>query len=314
MRGLIDPERPLNIIDVGSRGGIQDRWKTLSKLVPFQFTGFEPVADECERLNLDSPAQERYIPVALGAINSLKDFTITRAPGNCGLYAPDPIFAKRFNRVRDYDIISTESFEVATLDHVADEYQLGDLDFIKSDTEGGDLDVMIGAEKSLQSCIGVEIEVWFNQVYQGQPLFADIDVYLRQAGFSLFDVARANFPKRTEDQYFGYSKGQLVAGDAVYFRDLLKDEHAPLFWEPAKFVKSLATIMNFGYHDYCLELVQAARDRGTLDVKTSDELERIILKVGSKPLPKIRGQHRLANLFKSLSFHLSLKEVDRLGN
>lgn len=310
----IDPQRPLSIIDVGSRGGIQARWKAISRIVPFRFTGFEPDAAECDNLNRQAAPQEQYIPVALGAEAGDKTFNITRAPGNCGLYPPDPIFTNRFKPARDYDVVATQTFAVATLDQVAEDYQLGEIDFIKSDTEGGDLDVLLGAKRCLQSSFGVEVEVWFNVVYQGQPLFADVDQNLRSIGFSLFDVARANFPKRTAGQHLGTAKGQLLAGDAVYFRDLLREQHDPIFWRPDKFAKSIGIVIAYGYYDYGLEVVQAARDWGKIDDDMAGKLTRVICNAGRRPFPRIRGQHRLANLLKRASFQLSLKEVDRLGN
>jgi hypothetical protein len=52
----------------------------------------------------------------------------------------------------------------------------------------------------------ITTEVEFVPLYEGQPLFGDIDVFLRQHGFKLLNL----YDLWTQED------GQLTAGDAVY--------------------------------------------------------------------------------------------------
>ena len=105
-----------------------------------------------------------------------------------------------------------------------------------------------------------------------------------------------------------------MAGDALYFRDLLRERHDPIFWRPDKIAKSLGIVMAYGYYDYALEIVQAAREWRKISGDMACKLIQVIYNASRRPFPRIRGQHRLANLLKCARLQLSLKEVDRLGN
>ena len=58
------------------------------------------------------------------------------------------------------------------------------VDFIKLDTQGSELDILHGAGSLLDNCSGLQLEVMFSPLYEGQPLFADVDAYLRCAASS----------------------------------------------------------------------------------------------------------------------------------
>ena len=93
-----------------------------------------------------------------------------------------------------------------------------DVDFVKLGTQGSELNILQGAATILkQSVFGHEIEVCFNELYQGTPLFSDIDLFVRQFGFDLIDLRTVSW-KRTVGANVGNSKGQLVFADALYFK------------------------------------------------------------------------------------------------
>jgi hypothetical protein len=60
------------------------------------------------------------------------------------------------------------------------------VDVLKADTQGSELDVLAGAVETLRHVRALELEVEFNPIYDHQPLFGDIDRFLRDRGFVLW--------------------------------------------------------------------------------------------------------------------------------
>jgi hypothetical protein len=54
------------------------------------------------------------------------------------------------------------------------------------DTQGFEHRILRGSEKALHSCHFFLVEVEFNTLYEGQPLFCDVDKFLRDRGFVLW--------------------------------------------------------------------------------------------------------------------------------
>lgn len=82
----------------------------------------------------------------------------------------------------------------------------GDIDILKLDLQGYELEALKGAERSLPSTKLVLIEVEFVPLYENQPLFGDIDVFLRERGFFLLNLY----------ELWTHPDGQLTSGDAIY--------------------------------------------------------------------------------------------------
>ena len=89
-------------------------------------------------------------------------------------------------------------------------------DMLKIDTQGSELDILRGAGKLLDDTLAVELEVEFAPQYQDQPLFADIDQFMRSQGFMIRGLRRTFWRHAAESPNAG--GGQLVHGDALYIR------------------------------------------------------------------------------------------------
>jgi FkbM family methyltransferase len=99
--------------------------------------------------------------------------------------------------------ISNElAVEQVRLDDMVD----GDIDILKLDLQGYELEALKGAERSLPSTKLILIEVEFVPLYENQPLFGDIDVFLRERGFFLLNLY----------ELWTHPDGQLTSGDAIY--------------------------------------------------------------------------------------------------
>jgi hypothetical protein len=88
---------------------------------------------------------------------------------------------------------------------------------LELDVQGGELDVLMGAGRTLDTTLGIQAEVEFAPIYVDQPLFADIDRFLRGRGFQLFDLSR--YHVRRSNAGPAPTRGQLLWGHALYLRD-----------------------------------------------------------------------------------------------
>lgn len=181
-------DEPLTVVDVGARWGVADRWAELAPNL--RIYGFDPDPEECGRLNAAAMAAgdttTTYIPLALGSNNGSEVLYLTRSPGCSSIYPPMSILAGRLPELACIMPIGTSEVTITTLDSWCRANNVTTVDAMKLDTQGSELGVLQGAEHTLQTVQLLEIEVEFNPTYHGQPLFGDVDAYLRARGFLLW--------------------------------------------------------------------------------------------------------------------------------
>ncbi|MGI0487068.1 FkbM family methyltransferase [Pantanalinema rosaneae CENA516] len=225
--------------------------------------GFDADADACAAANAESATRsinwtEHHIPLALGRVIGELPLYVTANPICSSLYPPNQAYLARFAGLQDMmrpDF--TIELEVTTLDQACQDQGIEQIDFLKIDVQGGDLHVLEGATQQLaHNILAIRVEVEFSPLYVNQPLFADVDAYLRQQGFTLFDLqggygSRANLPIRSTVR-----AGQLLWGDALYLRDLVAEEQNSGFKTPEHLLKlaGIADVLDFP--DYALELLE----------------------------------------------------------
>lgn len=225
--------------------------------------GFDADADACETANSDLaerdiPWTEKHIPLALADAIGEKTLYVTKEPMCSSLYPPDDNYMARFHHLPEFATLDfTIEIETTTLDNFLQTEGVNEVDFLQIDVQGADLQVLEGSEKILhQSVLAIQIEVEFAQIYQSQPLFTDIDSYLRPQGFTLFDLyttrrVRAASPLKSE-----VHPGQLLWGEAFYLRDLIQSGNNTHLQTPEKIFKLACVADAMDFSDYALELLQ----------------------------------------------------------
>jgi len=88
--------------------------------------------------------------------------------------------------------------------------------------------VLKGAEKVLESVVAIQTEVEFVPIYRGQPLFAEVDQFLRRHGFMFHRFLKLTGralqsvdAKHDTDA----ERRQVLWSDAVYVRDISTWNH-----------------------------------------------------------------------------------------
>lgn len=293
---------PIVLVDIGARRGLRGYWKCAEKYL--KMIGFEP--DERSFGELMQSDSTKYLNVGLYKEKATLDLYLTRKEGCTSILKPNLTFLDRFPNKEDFNILETISIDCDTLDNQFHKCQIDDVDFGKIDTQGSELFILEGATRALNSMFGLEIEVEFVPVYQDQPLFADIDQFIREKGFQLFDL-RPYYWKRSVGLNYGHPKGQLVFADALYMRttesfgETLKricdDEQ-----KKSKVLRALSICFLYGYFDYALEIFNSSNT-----LFNEDETELIIEKIRSGvtgfagKIPNFRGRGRISNLFDKLA-------------
>jgi FkbM family methyltransferase len=225
--------------------------------------GFDADADACDQANARLEAEainwtEKHLPFVLGSAVGEATLYVTKDPMCSSLYRPNQPFFSRFNKLVD---LMTEEFsvelETTTLDQVCEMEEIQAIDFLKVDVQGGDFQVLQGATQILdRSILAVQVEVEFSPLYHNQPLFADVDMYLRQKGFTLFDISVGYGTRARSPIKSAICPGQLLWGDAFYLRDLLQPDTTSPLKTPAHLFKlaCIADILEFP--DYALEILE----------------------------------------------------------
>lgn len=84
---------------------------------------------------------------------------------------------KRFN------VKSIQKIKCVRLDSILNDYDI-DFDFIKTDTQGADFNVIKSLGKYLDTqIIGIHIELFYKELYEGIVLFEEVDNFLKGYGF-----------------------------------------------------------------------------------------------------------------------------------
>lgn len=80
-------------------------------------------------------------------------------------------------------MVERSEMETRRLDDLLAELPGKGVDYLKIDVQGFELAVLQGASEALKETLVVHSEVEFVEMYEHQPLFAEVDQYMRKQGF-----------------------------------------------------------------------------------------------------------------------------------
>lgn len=270
--GKLDP-LALTLCVVGSRKIYEDDDYAQSPWHIFapnlKIYGFDADPEACEEANAALEAQgipwfERHYPLALAGEVGESTLYITNVIHCSSLYEPNLTYTSRFQGFNvGLNVEATVQVETTTLDVFAQSEGLKSIDVLKVDVQGADLDVLQGGQQIIAATtLAIMIEVEFSAIYRGQPLFSDIDQYLRSQGFVLFDLTMDNswcrLPRAISPFQSQRRGGQLLWADAIYLRDLLGDDQRQQnahLQTPAHLLKLAAIADALDFPDYALEVL-----------------------------------------------------------
>ena len=225
---ILDGERFV-AVDVGAANGIPLNWTRLTGAVDFYL--FEPDEAACAKLAERIPARHaerfRCLPVALSGTGGRRTLHVTNTPTGSSLLPFDTRITAEYGDKPYLYPCREREVDTRTLADVFDELDEGRIDLIKLDTQGTELDILTGLDSPRFSAVqGIELEVGVPGIYRGQAQVSDVQPYLCDRGFELFDlrVARADRHYRGDyDHYRTRIFGQPAGGPTIASRVLEAD-------------------------------------------------------------------------------------------
>jgi FkbM family methyltransferase len=225
--------------------------------------GFDADGNTCDEANAELESREInwreiHIPLAVGKAIEQRTLYITKDPMCISLYPPNEPYLERLDGLSEVaNLDFSIKIDTTTLDQFCKEEEINEIDFLQIDVQGADLDVLEGANQTLnRGTLAIQVEVIFSHLYKDQPLFADVDTFLRKNDFTLFDLSRSYGLRARSPIRSTVRGGQLLWGDAFYFRDLIREDMDGHLKSPERMLKlaCIADILNFP--DYTLEILE----------------------------------------------------------
>ena len=251
---------PIRIVDVGAMAiADPDAYAPIAATLDCEVVGFEPLDEECEKRNQHARPGCVYLPYVVGD-GSVQTFYETNAGMTSSLFEPNTALLEMFDNLEEHvRVVATRKVQTRRLDDVE---EARGADFLKADVQGAELMVFQGAQEILRDVLVIHAEAEFVPLYKNQPLFADVDAFLRGKGFVLHKMAHCAgrlFKPFSMKGNGGREPSQWLWCDAVYVRDFSTFEQLS-----AVQLLKLAAILheNYGSHDL------AALALGTHDRKT----------------------------------------------
>ncbi|KAA9009295.1 FkbM family methyltransferase [Histidinibacterium aquaticum] len=217
----LSPSRRLRVCDVGANPLGEAPYAPLLEAGLAEVHGFEPHPEAYEALTAEDRAGETYYPVAIGRPGA-RELRIHPNSGFTSLHAFDEASLDRIGKrkwMSPKRPIRIVPLETTALDDVD---SLPSIDLLKMDLQGAEGEVVETGGTALADTVAVVTEVRFHRIYEDEPVFGDLDVILRDAGFTLHKflfTKSVMMPHAHEDKVRRPAMtSQLLDGDAVYLR------------------------------------------------------------------------------------------------
>ena len=209
----------INILDIGAALGEEPSYQSLIDAGRVRIVGFEPNDKECERLNELYGSPHLFLPFFAGngqsAIFHETNWSLTGS-----LYEPNTPLLEKFQNLAELTTpVAQHKVETKRIDEIT---EIGEVDFIKIDVQGSELSIFENAKNILADALVIQTEVEFVELYKGQPMFADVDVFLRAHGFqfcTFFGFGSRAFKPLICNANINQGFKQALWSDAIYVKD-----------------------------------------------------------------------------------------------
>ncbi|MBL8395821.1 MAG: FkbM family methyltransferase [Candidatus Accumulibacter sp.] len=222
LKELLTDVSLISIVDIGAALGETPPYQPMVDAGWARVIGFEPDPVECERLNNTFGSPHRFFPCFV-ADGRPSVFHETNWVLTGSLFHPNSPLLEHFQNLAEVVTpVAEHPVDTVRLDDID---EIDDVDFFKIDVQGGELAVFQNAQRILADTLVIQTEVEFVELYEKQPLFADVDRFLRANGFQFHTFngfgMRAFKPLIPADD-INQGFRQFLWSDAIYVRDWMK--------------------------------------------------------------------------------------------
>lgn len=195
----------------------------------------------------------RPLTATLGERAERRRLRLTRQAGLSSLLDPNRDVAATLGMTDGLEILESRAVDAVPLEQALRPLGLPAPSHLKLDTQGTELEILRGAEETVRDhALSVQVEVEFRALYEGQPLFGDVDRFLVERGFELV-LLRRNLRRLGTEFSDVPSRLELGWGHALYVRTL--DDFASKQPDWAAVVRYCAIAMAYRLTDRALMLL-----------------------------------------------------------
>lgn len=288
---------PFVLYDIGARGGIHELFRQYSDVVKIRVYAFEPEKSACEELEKEYCDRGNIIVInkAVSERSGQEKFFVMGGASSL--------------LVRPNVSCEAVTVECVSLDEFVKDQGNLPPNFIKIDTEGAELKGFKGASQVLQdNILGIYCEISFWKGHAGRCYFREIDEYLSDRGFILFDLT----VNRAQGSGIGGKKGKVRTGDVLYLKkfDLhyreMQENNVENSFIKAQLFKLIMICCRYYYLDYAYELVRFGYSKELLDKSEFEILDNKISCITdlSQLIPNFPGKKYLSFVVDLFSYLL----------
>ena len=211
----------IKIVDVGALmyDDIVPNYQPLIDSNIAEVIGFEPNEKELLKLK-ENFKNHTYLPYAIGDGTKSK-FYSTKMPSCSSLLKPNLSILGDFYDFPEWlEIKEKTNIQTYRLDDILKDQ---DIDFIKLDIQGSELTALKNGVNTLNKSVVIEVEVEFIQQYENQPLFAEVEIFMRKHGFmfhTFLGYGTRSIKPIMRDNNVGRGFRQWIWSDAVFIKNL----------------------------------------------------------------------------------------------
>ena len=271
------PGEHINILDGGATASSVERQFADWPTDKWRVFGFDPHPDA--DLSIDKESNVQMIRMALGRAPGKIRLHHTATGGASSIYKPNTKYIKHLVHgigtplIEKMSVLFEGEVDVTDLDNWRRVFDVPTFNFMQLNVQGAELEILKGADKTLQYCMGIQTEVAFSPIYQEAPVFRDVDAFLEKAGFTFFDMRKPTTSGRLTKRrtpYMGSRIGsfrwpsrQITEAHVLYLRDPFRpEEQASDRWNDPQQWLRLAIIAEMnGQADFAMQLSEAVLDR-----------------------------------------------------
>ena len=175
----------LVVVDVGGLGGLQTIWEPFAdQIIPIIFEPNPPQA-EALRPSISRFPEGKVIASALADIPSDHTLNIAKSLGCSSLRVPNRAILDGYSIAPAFDVTHRISVSCVRYKDLFDDGSVPAPDAIKVDVQGFEYEVLQGFGSLLNTCLGVQVEAHFYQIYEGQRVFGDSVALMKAHGLVL---------------------------------------------------------------------------------------------------------------------------------
>jgi len=223
-KSLIGTSPHMKIVDIGasSLDGDVAPYAALIAAGDAELIAFEPHPRAHAKLMQTKQSNETFLAQVVGD-GRRQTLRFCYASGMSSLLSPNSDVLNLFHLFPEHgQVVSAIEVNTVRLDDVI---ETAGADLIKIDIQGAELMVFANAPRRLLDVSVIHTEVLFLPMYEGQPLFSEVELFLRSKGFMIHCLQPAQTRMISPfiidgDAYGGLN--QIVWADAIFIRDLTR--------------------------------------------------------------------------------------------